>query len=140
MSHLTDAALATFVAHAPELVTAAAPLSQGVIFRIGQAIAAVPDYATAISHRDANYLFHPSAAWDEAEDDERVIALCREFADAMRVFSTGASYLNFTPEDDRVRAAYGDAKYERLVALKEKYDPANLFRGNQNIAPAPSSG
>lgn len=54
----------------------------------------------------------------------------------MRPFSTGASYLNFTPETDRVRDAYGDQKYARLVALKARYDPTNLFRLNQNIRPS----
>jgi hypothetical protein len=49
---------------------------------------------------------------------------------------TGAAYLNFTPEADRVRDAYGDAKSARLVALKDRYDPANLFRLNQNIRPS----
>jgi hypothetical protein len=53
----------------------------------------------------------------------------------MRAFSTGASYLNFTIEPDRVRDAYGDAKYARLVAVKDTYDPTNVFRLNQNIRP-----
>jgi hypothetical protein len=59
----------------------------------------------------------------------------RAFADAMRPFATGASYLNFTPEADRVRDAYGDEKYARLQAIKVVYDPGNLFRLNQNIRP-----
>ena len=50
--------------------------------------------------------------------------------------STGGGYLNFTPEADRVRDAYGEEKYERLVALKAKYDPDNLFRMNTNIKPS----
>jgi FAD/FMN-containing dehydrogenase len=54
-------------------------------------------------------------------------------ADAMRPFSTGGAYLNFTTDGDRAEDGYGNAKYARLVALKEKYDPTNLFRGNQNI-------
>jgi hypothetical protein len=54
----------------------------------------------------------------------------------MRPYSTGGAYLNFTPEADRVGEAYGDAKYRRLVALKDKYDPADLFRHNQNIRPS----
>jgi len=63
----------------------------------------------------------------------------RAFADAMRPFSTGAAYLNFTPEADRVRDAYGDEKYRRLVAIKDRYDPDNLFRLNANIKPSGKS-
>jgi FAD/FMN-containing dehydrogenase len=69
-------------------------------------------------------------------DDEQMIAASRAFAAGMRPFSTGASYLNFTHEADRVRDGYGDGKYARLVALKDTYDPANLFRLNQNIRPS----
>jgi Berberine and berberine like len=54
----------------------------------------------------------------------------------MRPFCTGASYLNFTPEADRVRDAHGEEKYARLVALKDVYDPGNLFRLNQNVRPS----
>jgi hypothetical protein len=54
----------------------------------------------------------------------------------MRPFDTGAAYLNFTLESDRVRGAYGEQKYARLVALKDTYDPTNLFRLNQNIRPS----
>jgi hypothetical protein len=67
-----------------------------------------------------------------------LIAETRAFCEAMRPFSTGGVYLNFTPED-RVRDAYG-AKYARLVALKDRYDPGNLFRMNQNIKPSRPSG
>lgn len=95
-----------------------------------------PDEATAFSHRDARYLFHPISVWTDPADDGRWIAANRAFAAAMRPYSTGASYLNFTPEPDRVRDAYGDEKYARLVALKDIYDPTNLFRLNQNIPPS----
>jgi FAD/FMN-containing dehydrogenase len=136
MTGLTDEAIDTFVAHAPQTLAAAVPMSQMIVFRIGQGVTAVPEDGTAFSHRDANYLFHPISVWADAADDERVIAANRAFADAMRAFGTGAAYLNFTPEADRVQAAYGDAKYERLVALKDRYDPDNLFRMNQNIRPS----
>ena len=66
----------------------------------------------------------------------RVIAANRTFAEAMRPFATGHTYLNFTFEADRVREAFGAEKYKRLVALKDKYDPANLFHLNQNIKPS----
>jgi FAD/FMN-containing dehydrogenase len=49
-------------------------------------------------------------------------------------------YLNLMREEDRVYDAFGAEKYERLVALKDKYDPHNLFRGNQDIAPRPQAG
>jgi len=131
-----DAAIDEFLGHAVDLAVRGAPLSQMVVFRIGQGITAVPDEATAFSHRDARYLFHPISVWADPAGDERMIAATRAFAAAMRPFATGAAYLNFTPEADRVRDAYGDAKYARLVALKDRYDPANLFRLNQNIRPS----
>jgi FAD/FMN-containing dehydrogenase len=136
MGGLPDGALDTFLAHGPAVTEAAMPLSQMVLFRIGQAVNAVPDGATAFSHRDANYLFHPISVWQDRADDERVVAANRAFADAMRPFATGAAYLNFTPEADRVRNAFGEATYRRLVALKDACDPDNLFRLNQNIAPS----
>jgi FAD/FMN-containing dehydrogenase len=136
LPELSDGAIDTFLAHAAALVTLSPPFSQMVIFRIGQGVAAVPDGATAFSHRDANYLFHPITAWLDPADEQRMIAATRAFAAAMRPFSTGAAYLNFTHEADRVRDAYGDGKYARLVALKDTYDPANLFRLNQNIRPS----
>ena len=130
-----DAAVDSFVRHAPDLASAGRPLSQMVVFRIGQGVAAVPDNATAFSHRHANYLFHPITMWQQPADDPRLMAGTRAFCEAMRPFSTGGAYLNFTPED-RVRDAYGAAKYARLVELKTRYDPENLFRLNQNIRPA----
>jgi FAD/FMN-containing dehydrogenase len=135
MTHLADGAIDVFARQAPDLAAAAMPLSQMIIFRIGQAVRAMPDEATAFSHREANYLFHPISMWEHARDDDRVIAANRALCDAMRPFATGGAYLNFTPED-RVRDAYGPAKYERLVALKDRYDPQNLFRLNQNIKPS----
>jgi FAD/FMN-containing dehydrogenase len=135
MRELSDGAIDEFLARAPDLVARSHPVSQMVVFRIGQGVAAVPDEATAFSHRDANYLFHPITAWADPADDRRMTAAARAFAAAMRPFSTGASYLNFTHEAGRVRDAYGDDKYARLVAIKGTYDPANLFRLNQNILP-----
>jgi len=140
MNRLPDEAIDMFIGHAPPLTAAAIPFSQMIIFRIGQGVGAVPDDATAFSHRDAGYLFHPISIWQDPADDTRLIAANRAFADAMRPFGTGAAYLNFTPEADRVREAYGDEKYERLAALKDKYDADNVFRMNQNIRPTTQAG
>jgi hypothetical protein len=106
LSALGDAAIGEFLAHAAELAVAGAPLRQMVIFRIGQGIAAVPGGTTAFSHCDARYLFHPISIWSDPADDERMIAANRAFTAAMRSYGTGATYLNFTPEADRVRDAY----------------------------------
>ena len=135
LNSLSDDAIDTYVRHASELTKAGGPLSQAIIFRIGQAVSAVPDEATAFSHRDAEYLFHPITVWQQPEHDERLIAATRAFCEAMSPYSTGGAYLNFTPEN-RVRDAYGAVKYERLVAVKGRYDPQNLFRLNQNVKPA----
>jgi FAD/FMN-containing dehydrogenase len=140
MRGLSDEAIDSFVEHGPALAAAAIPFSQMILFRIGQGVAATPDDATAFSHREADYLFHPISVWEDPADDERLIAANRAFADAMRPFSTGGAYLNFTPESHRIRDAYGDAKYARLVALKDKYDPDNIFRLNQNIKPSRQAG
>ena len=59
----------------------------------------------------------------------------------MQPFVAEGVYVNYVggdEGDERVRAAYGRLKYDRLVALKRKYDPTNFFRLNQNIAPAPT--
>ena len=136
---LPNAAISTFVQHAREVTAAAAPHSQMILFRIGQGVAAIADDATAFSHREAKYMFHPLVMWPSAADDERLIRATRAFADAMRPFSTGGAYLNFTPED-RVRDAFGPEKYQRLVAIKDRYDPENLFRLNHNIRPSGAAG
>ncbi|MER8637893.1 MULTISPECIES: BBE domain-containing protein [unclassified Mesorhizobium] len=75
--------------------------------------------------------------WDYPSDDETHIRWARDLWDAMRPFSTGGVYANNLGEEgtDRVLAAYGE-NYPRLAALKNKYDPTNFFRLNQNIKPA----
>jgi FAD/FMN-containing dehydrogenase len=139
MDELNDDAIEVFADRAPEMVAAGFPLTQTLFFRIGQAVKAVPDQATAFSHRDAEYMFHPICVWNNPADDDRRMTASRALCDAMRPFTTGAAYLNFTAED-RVREAFGAAKYARLVALKDRYDPDNLFRLNQNIVPSQQVG
>jgi FAD/FMN-containing dehydrogenase len=136
LSGLTNPAIDTLVSHAPE---GYAPLTQTIVFRHGGAVSGVDDAETAFVNRDAAYLLHPLAAWLEPEDDERHIAWLRALIRDMEPFKTGGVYLNFTPDDDaRVPGAYGADKHARLIALKDKYDPDNLFRFNHNIRPSGS--
>ncbi len=73
---------------------------------------------------------------DSPDYDEKCIGWAREFFDASAPYASGTVYVNFMTEDeeDRVKAAYGP-NYDRLVELKNKYDPTNLFRVNHNIKP-----
>lgn len=118
---------------------AAAPsvMALAVLQQVGGAIARVPATATAYTARDAAYDCFPIAIWDDPADETANIEWARNMWTAMRPFSTGAVYVNNLGDEgeDRVQAAYGP-NYGRLVALKNKYDPANLFRLNQNIRPA----
>jgi FAD/FMN-containing dehydrogenase len=118
------------------------PMSQAILFRHGGAISRVSEDATAASHRDAPYMWHPIAAWSDPADTAREVAWVREFSSAMEPFTTGGVYLNFEQDEgeEHVRAGYSAEKYARLVALKDKYDPENLFRINQNIAPSGGAG
>jgi FAD/FMN-containing dehydrogenase len=137
LTGLSDEAIDAFVEHTREPVT---PFNQAVIFRVGQAVKTVADEDTAFSNRDADYLVHPIAMWEDPADDERLIGWVRGVSEAMSPFKTGGVYLNFTGDRDKAGDAFGDEKYERLVALKDRYDPGNLFQHNQNIRPSRSAG
>lgn len=103
----------------------------------------VPDSATAFGHRTWPYNFVVTSAWSDPGEAQRNIAWTRQLFDALRPFSAAGAYVNYLGGDegaDGLRAAYG-AKLARLAALKRKFDPTNLFRMNQNIAPAePGAG
>ncbi len=101
----------------------------------GGAIARIGRDETAFDHRDAEFNFTITSIWAEPAEDEANVRWTRELWQAMQAFSAGRVYVNYLGEEpERVREAYG-SKYDRLVALKRKYDPSNLFRYNQNIRP-----
>jgi FAD/FMN-containing dehydrogenase len=110
------------------------PLTVLIIFQHGGAVGRVPDEATAFPHRKAAFMFHPICNWEDPADDEKHISWSRSASAAVEPFKTGGVYLNFMT-DDAVRSGYDDETYRRLVELKRKYDPDNVFRFNQNIAP-----
>lgn len=105
---------------------------------LGGAIRRVGEDDTAFSQRDANYVYNVVSAWTDPADDERNIAWTRGVWNDLRPYAVGASYVNFTASEgeDKVKASYGEAKYQRLAELKRKYDPTNFFRQNHNIRPA----
>ena len=102
----------------------------------GGAIARVPSDATAYANRDAAFDCIPIAIWEDPAQDAANITWSRSVWEAMRPFSTGGVYVNNLGDEgeERIRAAYG-RNLQRLAAVKATYDPDNLFRLNQNIAP-----
>ncbi|HTH60538.1 MAG TPA: FAD-binding oxidoreductase [Paraburkholderia sp.] len=104
---------------------------------VGGQMTRVARDATAYPSRDATYVMNVHGRWDEGADDERCVAWARAFFDASAPFALGSVYVNFLTEEEtaRIDAAYGP-NYERLAAVKARYDPHNLFRHNQNIKPS----
>jgi FAD/FMN-containing dehydrogenase len=121
--------------------TLPSPMCHGLLeYQLGGAVSRVDRDATAFAARDAQHAFLSLGACAEPAKAKRSAQWAREFWEAMQPFSTGGVYVNYLGREadegaERVRAAYGAEKYQRLLALKEKYDPTNLFRLNQNIRP-----
>jgi len=97
----------------------------------------VSENETAYAHRHTPFALNIHTRWDNAEDDQRCIAWARDFFENTRQFAEGV-YVNFLSEEgeERVKDAYNKETWDRLVQLKNKYDPTNLFRMNQNIKPS----
>ena len=117
---------------------ASSPFNQVLVRRLGGAIADVAPDATAFRYRDAAYMLTIASGW-EAGDDEPHVAWTRRSWERLRPWSCGGGYVNHLAADegrDRVRAAYGPATWDRLVALKRRVDPSNVFHLNQNIDPS----
>jgi FAD/FMN-containing dehydrogenase len=138
LAALPDEAIDSYIEHGAKV---ASPMSQSIVFRNGGAISRVPDDATAASHREAPYMWHPIACWQDAADSDREIGWVRGASDALQPFTTGV-YLNFEQDEgeEHVKTGFNEEKYARLTELKGKYDPDNLFRVNQNIPPANGGG
>ena len=134
---LSDDAIDTMVSHCRTLPSS---MSRMVIEHLGGAAGRVGKDETAFDHRDAHYNLVVIGTWSDPAESDRNIGWARELWEAMQPFSTDGVYVNYLGQEgdegaDRVRDAYGSEKYERLVALKNEYDPTNLFRLNQNIKP-----
>ena len=114
------------------------PLSQQLLLPWGGAVARVGEDATPMTKRSTAWITHPFAVWEDAAADAENIEWAKSFRRDIAHHATGGVYLNFIGDEgeDRVRAAYGEAKYTRLAGIKGEWDPTNIFRGNQNIKPA----
>jgi len=114
------------------------PDAQSEVFfaQLGGAQARVTDDATAYQGRSSAYLMNVHGRWSDAAQDEECLAWCRDLFAATASYATGEAYVNFMTDEegDRLSEAYGGS-YQRLVELKNRYDPGNLFRMNQNIPP-----
>jgi FAD/FMN-containing dehydrogenase len=133
---LPDEAIDTLVERATKPVS---PLTQIILVPGGGAIARVDEQATAFGQRTAPWNIHYLSMWPDPADTDVNIEYTRSVAAAMKPWTTGRVYLNFIGDEGagRVEAAFGQETYARLADLKRTWDPTNLFRHNQNIAPAP---
>ncbi len=107
------------------------------LYPINGAASRVGKHETAWNYRDANWAQVMVGVDPDPANNERTISWAKSYFDALHPYSAGGAYVNFMMEEgeDRVKATYGD-NYERLAAIKAKYDPDNFFRVNQNIKPS----
>ena len=133
LAELTDDVIDIVAERAPQMTS---PLTAFPIFQLGGAIRDVGEDETAFSGRNAGHTININACTATAAGFDEEREWSRSFWTALRPYHTSV-YVNFLMEEgeDRIRQAYGAARYDRLKALKRKYDPDNFFRLNQNIPP-----
>ena len=138
LGDLTPEAIETLVEVAG--VDSGSPLIQLELRRLGGALTRPPADLSPIGRRDSRYTMQGVGATMTPEMAQAVQAHLAYVTEAMSPYETGATYVNFLELDgaspERVRAAYSPEDWERLVELKERYDPDNLFRFNRNIPPS----
>jgi FAD/FMN-containing dehydrogenase len=137
VNELPDEAIARHIEFAATMPT---PQSTMHLYPIDGAAGRVSQDATAWNYRNAKWGMVMVGVSPDPADKERLIAWTRGYWEAVHPYSAGGAYVNMMMDatdegQDRVRAAYG-ANYERLAAVKARYDPRNLFRVNQNIVPS----
>jgi FAD/FMN-containing dehydrogenase len=132
-AELDDAALEALVEGARAVP---GPLGEIFVAALGGAMGRVARDATAYAGRDARWVMNVHGRWQSPSDDGAFRTWARDVFEATAPFATGGAYVNFMTSDEaaRVAAAYGD-NYDRLVEVKRRFDPDNLFRMNHNIPP-----
>lgn len=106
------------------------------IGHVGGAAGRISREATAFPQRNAHFVMNVHARWRDAEMDKACVEWARQLFEAAKPHAAGTAYVNFMPADeaDRLETAYG-GNYQRLVEAKQRYDPENFFRMNQNVRP-----
>jgi hypothetical protein len=128
---LADEALDTIVEQGTAITS---PMSVLAVVHLAGAVARVGEQETAYPNRQSPYVMNINASWADPATTETNVAWARETWDVLAPFATGGLFVNFEAEHG-VMAIYGEEKYRRLVEVKNKYDPQNLFHLNQNIKP-----
>jgi hypothetical protein len=134
MNELSDEAIEVHLKYGPQVPTVQSTMH---LYPIDGAPQRVGKDATAFSYRDASFSMVIAAMYPDPADTPKNRAWVREYWETLHPYSAGGAYVNFLTDDegqDRVKDSYRD-NYQRLVALKNKYDPTNLFHVNQNIKP-----
>jgi FAD/FMN-containing dehydrogenase len=133
VTELTDAAIDAHLEHGPKVPVVNSTVH---IYSINGAANRVASDATAFAYRDATFATVIAGMWPDAADNEDNIKWVRDYYDATAPLSEEGGYVNFMSGDDqeRIKANY-KGNYDRLVDVKRKYDPDNLFHLNQNITP-----
>jgi FAD/FMN-containing dehydrogenase len=135
LREMSDEAIATFISRA---IDVSSPFTQCVMLPIGGAIARVPEDATPLSYRDAKWNYHLLSQWEDPADDERNIEWTRAFDRALGSYAEDGVYVNFLSDlpENVLEASFGPEKYARLVAVKDEWDPENVFALNANVKPS----
>lgn len=138
LSRLDEEVIAVLVAHAGEVTWEGTGID---LHHMQGAFGRVPEKATAFPNRSASYWLNIYGFWRDEADDERLAAFARRLHAAVQPFAEPGEYINFLGVEDggstaqQAHLSYGETKHRRLVELKNRYDPGNLFRGNHNIVP-----
>ncbi len=134
VNELSDAAIAAHVEHGSRMPTMQSSMH---LYPIDGAVHRVGRKDTAFDYRDAKWASVIVGVDPDPANREKITSWCKNYWDALHPYSAGGAYVNFMMDEgqERVQATYRD-QYPKLAAIKQKYDPGNLFRVNQNIKPA----
>jgi FAD/FMN-containing dehydrogenase len=133
VTELTDEAISAHLEHGPKVPVVNSTVH---LYPINGAAQRVASDSTAFAYRDATFATVIAGMWPDPADNEANTAWVKDYYAATAPHSEDGGYVNFMAEDDqsRIRANYR-GNYDRLVEIKRRHDPDNLFRHNQNIQP-----